>query len=329
MACDIIKTLNSSPEPSYAKARAVRGRIWGKQVFIRGIIEFSNHCAQNCLYCGLRRDNQGLTRYRLNFDEIMRQARLIKGLGIGTVVLQSGEDLNFSREFISSLIKEIKNTLGLAITLSVGERPQSHLKSWLKAGAERYLLKMETFNQPLYEQMRPGCRPATRLGALRHLQDMGYETGTGLINGLPGQNAHLLAEDLQKLADLKLDMTSISPFCPHPATPLAGARPGTVEENLLALSIARITNPTTHIPATSALCLYGDNVRNQALSIADVLMFSFTPKDVRGAYNIYPGKNSSPLSPSVRAAAIMRELKDHGFTIASGPGPAWRKENLK
>ncbi len=320
--------LNMPPAALLAEAQALREQVWGKQVLVRGIVEFSNHCQQNCLYCGLRRDNRGLARYRLSVEEIVEQARLIKVMDIGTVVLQSGEDPAYDEAAICDIIKRIKDELGLAVTLSLGERQPGELKSWRAAGADRYLLKVETFAQPNYQWLRPGCSLEQRLSLIKNLQDLGYETGSGLISGLPWQNLRALGQDLAKLNQLKLNMISISPFCPHPQTPLAEYMAASAQENLLALAVARIANPKSNIPITSALALYGDDIRNQALSqTANVIMFSFTPEPVRSAYNIYPGKNLSPLSPHVRARAICNALKEKGFELPGGPGNALNLEH--
>ena len=319
VASDKIRTLLDLSTIELApRARALRHQVWQKRVFVRGIIEFSNYCQQNCLYCGLRRDNVPLSRYRLSRREIMNQARLIKKLSIGTVVLQAGEDLYYDETFVSDLIKTIKDELGLAITLSLGERSPRELQCWRQAGADRYLLKIETFALSLYRKLRPGCSLEQRLASIKLLQDLGYETGSGLITGLPGQNQAILAEDLAALAALDLDMISLSPFCPHPQTPLGQCTPNSVEENLKAMSITRIYNPRSHIPVTSALSLHGDGIRSQALAnAADVIMFSFTPVAVRASYNIYPGKNMSDSSPEARAAAIMNGLRRDGFDLSS------------
>lgn len=307
------------------QARAVREQVWGKQVFTRGIVEFSNHCQQNCLYCGLRRDNTALTRYRLSQQQIMQAAHSIKKLGMGTVVLQSGEDPAYDQQCIAQLIRRIKDELGLAVTLSLGERPAADIKAWKQAGADRYLLKMETFTQPLYSRLRPGCQLEQRLNCLQDICQAGYESGSGLITGLPWQTRAQMQEDLETLAAMKLDMVSLSPFSPHPQTPLARYLPDQATNNLQALAFIRCHNPTSHIPVSSALALYGQEVKLEALTnVCDVIMLSLTPADVRSAYNIYPGKNLSPLRPYVRAREILNDLRKHGFELPNSPGSAWR-----
>lgn len=308
----------------WEEACALRRRHWGRAVFLRGIVEFSNHCRQNCLYCGLRRDNGRLTRYRLSAEAIIAQAGVVAELGFGTLVLQSGEDPALDAVAFARLIRTIKDDLGLAVTLSLGERPEAEYTLWRKAGADRYLLKMETFQADLYTRLRPGKRLAERLRAYQTLADLGYETGTGLIGGLPGSTPETLAQDMEQLAGLHPDMLSISPFVPHPDTPLGQEPPFGVEESLRLTALSRLLVPAAHIPVTSALGLHGDAVRLKALAVADVLMPSLTPEQVRASYNIYPGKNESPQSPKARAAALRDLLLSQGFELPNGPGGAWR-----
>lgn len=308
----------------WEEAGALRRQYWGQTVFLRGIVEFSNHCKQNCLYCGLRRDNTALVRYRMDSDAVFRSARSVKSLGFGTVVLQSGEDPAWPAEDMADLVRRIKSELQLAVTLSLGEREESDYRLWREAGADRYLLKLETLDPSLYSLLRPGRQLEERLEALQRLQGLGYETGTGLIAGLPGENASGLENSIAALAEYAPDMVSISPFTPHPATPF-GRHPGFgVPETLHCMALARIHMPESHIPVTSALGLHGDAVRLTALQVGNVLMPSLTPEDLREAYAIYEGKNVQNKMPEVRAAHMRDMLLEAGFTIGSGPGEAWR-----
>jgi len=310
----------------WSQARALREQHWGTAVFLRGIIEFSNHCRQNCLYCGLRRDNANIARYRLTPEAIVAAAADIAALGIGTIVLQSGEDQYYNGPALAAVIRAVKKRYGLAVTLSVGERDFADYALWREAGANRYLLKVETFDQGLHEHLRPGCSLSSRLCAYEHLAALDYETGTGLIAGLPGETPELAERDMAELARLQADMISISPFTPHPDTPL-GAYPACPPETVLRrMALARIAMPTAHIPVTSALGLHGDALRLRGLEVGDVLMPSFTPEDVRAAYAIYPGKNAAAAPPPERAAAMKAMLLEHGFSLPSGPGAAWRKK---
>ena len=195
---------------------------------------------------------------------------------------------------------------------------------WRKAGADRYLLKMETFDRDAHADLRPGKSVADRLCAYQTLRDLDYEAGSGLIGGLPGETPERLLRDLEQLADLKPDMLSISPFIPHPKTPLAHHPALEAEAALRLMAIARLMVPFAHIPVTSALSLRGDEIRGKALEVGDVLMPSLTPERVREQYNIYPGKNLSSLEPQGRATAMRDSLHTYGFETPPGPGSAWR-----
>jgi len=316
-------------ERAWRQACALRRRYWGDAVFLRGIIEFSNYCKQNCMYCGLRRDNAKLSRYRLAPEAILAAAADIAALGIGTVVLQSGEDPYYNGLVLAEIVSAVKQRFGLAVTLSVGERDSADYALWREAGADRYLLKMETFDESLHARLRPGCSLAARLRAFEHLVSLEYETGTGLIVGLPGETPESAQKDMNELVRTRADMVSISPFTPHPDTPL-GAHPACLPETALhCMALARIAAPSAHIPVTSALGLHGDALRLRGLEVGDVLMPSFTPEKVRASYAVYPGKNASAVAPSERAAAMKSMLLEHGFSLPSGAGAAWRKSGQR
>ena len=312
-------------QAEFDEACLLRRKYWGRKVFLRAIVEFSNHCSQNCLYCGLRRDNPGIKRYRLEYEQIYACAVLAKRLEMGTVVLQSGEDQWYSGQALADLIFRIKSELGLAVTLSLGERKRAEYALWREAGADRYLLKMETWDAKTYARLRPGRKLEERLESYMALAELGYETGSGIIAGLPGDTEDSLRQTCLRLAALKPDMLSISPFVPHPASPLR-EHPGLdAETTLQVMALARIAAPTAHIPVTSALGLQGDVVRLRALEVGDVLMPSLTPAKVREDYAIYAGKNRQAAMPEERAAAMRGLVLEAGFTLPSGAGSAWRK----
>lgn len=311
----------------WQKAVALRQQTWGNAVFLRGIVEFSNHCEQNCLYCGLRRDNLRVRRYRMDAAQIMQAAKQVRDLGIGTLVLQSGEDRHYSGNAVARLVERVSTELGLAVTLSLGERSRQDFAAWRTAGAARYLLKAETFDEQVYARLRPGKTLAQRLRAYEQLAGLGYECGSGLIGGLPGETVEQNCRNLEQLAALQADMLSISPFIPHPDTPLKCQPAQTTENSLRLMALARVLVPRAHMPVTSALGLQGDAVRLKALEIADVLMPSLTPQTVRGDYAIYPGKNASDQMPPERARAMQSMLRSHGFCLPAGPGGAWRLEH--
>ena len=311
-------------QAEFDEACLLRRTYWGRKVFLRAIVEFSNHCGQNCLYCGLRRDNLALKRYRLDYEQIYACAVTAKRLGMGTVVLQSGEDLWYSGQALADLIVRIKSELGLAVTLSLGERKRAEYALWRAAGADRYLLKIETWDAQTYAWLRPGKKLEERLQNFMILEELGYETGSGIIAGLPGDTEDSLRQACQRLATLKPDMLSISPFVPHPASPLRGHPGFSAGATLQLMAFARILMPTVHMPVTSALGLQGDAVRLRALEVGDVLMPSLTPAEVREDYAIYAGKNQQTAMPEERAAALRALLLEAGFTLPSDAGGAWR-----
>jgi biotin synthase len=276
----------------FATADRVRRKFVGNDVHLRGILEFSNTCVQNCRYCGLRRDNRTLSRYRMNRVEIVEAAQEAKSRGLKTLVLQSGEDPWYTRKGISGLIREIKDSTGLTITLSLGERPHADYEEWRKAGADRYLLKQETASPRLFRRLRPGRRLKDRLNCLRVLKGLGYEVGSGNIVGLPGQAGRDLAKDIQVFLEYNFDMIGIGPFIPHPQTPLREARPGDLCGTLKVLAVTRIVTRNTNLPATTATgVLNPDGRRKALLAGANVIMPDITPRIYRLHYQLYPGKS--------------------------------------
>ena len=289
----------------YLAADRVRKQQIGNDVFLRGIIEFSNFCERNCLYCGLRKGNKKLSRYRMSDDEIIATAKQINKTGISTVVLQSGEDSFYRVEIICNLIERIQKETNLIITLSIGERPLDDYKAFQQAGANRYLLKHETSSPDLYKYLRPGCELDKRIQCLRTIKHLGFETGTGNMVGLPGQTLEILADDLLVMKILDADMLGIGPFISHPDTPLAGIENDDIELTLRVLAIARLLTRNTNIPATTALATLHPQGRLLALQAgANVVMPDFTPEIYKSRYDIYPGKTDTG-----SAEEIIEELK--------------------
>jgi len=279
-----------SPE-LFAAADKVRKEQVGDEIFLRGIIEFSNHCERNCLYCGLRKGNFKLSRYRMSEDEIIATAEQIKKTGVPTVVLQSGEDSFYSQDIVCRLIERIRKETDLIITLSIGERALNDYNAFQQAGANRYLLKHETASAELYKYLRPGCEWENRMQCLRRLKELGFETGTGNMVGLPGQTPEILADDLLVMKLLDADMLGIGPFIAHPDTPLAGIDNDDIELTLLVLALARLITRNTNIPATTALATLHPQGRLLALQAgANVVMPDFTPEIYKTRYDIYPGR---------------------------------------
>lgn len=289
----------------FAAADRIRKDQVGDEIFLRGIIEFSNYCERNCLYCGLRQGNQKLSRYRMTEDEIIAAARQIKKMRIPTVVLQSGEDSFFSTEIICNLISRIRAETGLIITLSIGERHLADYQEFGKAGANRYLLKHETASKDIFNYLRPGCKLENRLQCIFNLKKLGFETGTGNMVGLPGQTPEILADDLILMKKLDADMLGIGPFIAHHDTPLAGLDNDALDLTLRVIACARLITRNTNIPATTALSTLHPQGRILALKAgANVVMPDFTPAIYKSRYNIYPGK-----ADSESAAEIMAKLE--------------------
>jgi biotin synthase len=303
-----------SPE-LFSAADKVRKEQVGDEIFLRGIIEFSNHCERNCLYCGLRKGNSQLSRYRMTEDEIIATAEQIKNTGVPTVVLQSGEDSFFSQDIVCHLIERIRKETDVIITLSIGELALNDYKAFQQAGANRYLLKHETASVELYKYLRPGCEWEKRLQCLRRLKELGFETGTGNMVGLPGQTPEILADDLLVMKYLDADMLGIGPFIAHPDTPLAGIDNDDIELTLRVLALARLITSNTNIPATTALATLHPQGRLQALQAgANVVMPDFTPEIYKTRYDIYPGRKDVGSAVEI-ISRLKKDFQSIGRTI--------------
>lgn len=326
---DIATLLSARGDQVAALFRAadhVRRAGVGDAVHLRAIIEFSNHCRNNCLYCGLRRDNGSLSRYRLAEKEIMSSVEKAAAMGFRTVVLQSGEDPLYSGSYIAGLVERIKRRHGLAVTLSLGERSREEYRIWREAGADRYLLKHETADEKLYQYLKPESSLQGRLQCLYWLKELGYQTGSGSMVGLPGQNLETLADDIIFMRRLGIEMAGIGPFLPHPATPLKNAEAGGLELTLKTLAVTRLCLPHAHLPATTALGTLAPNGRRLALNCgANVIMPNLTPLEVRNKYLIYPQKADiieEPEQALDKIKALLAELtrpaaRDYGHAIKS------------
>ncbi len=271
-------------------ASRVRDIHSGKRMVVRGLVEFSSYCGNTCLYCGLNRDNPKAERYRLTAEEIVSSAALVNGAGIRTIVLQSGED-GYDATVLSGAIRAIKERYDMAITLSVGERSREDYAMWREAGADRYLLRVESIDDGLYRSLHRGRELATRLRCLEDLRELGYQVGSGVMVGPPGQTLAHLARDIRFLTEREFDMIGVGPFIPHPDTPFAGAKAGGVPLTLRVVALLRIVTRNAWLPATTALGSMDRDYRIDALKAgANVLMPNFSPADVKKKYEIYPGK---------------------------------------
>ena len=274
----------------FARADKVRQQFVGDNVLLRGLIEFSNICRNNCCYCGIRKDNKRLKRYRMTPEQIVETAKRAVDMGFQTVVLQSGEDMWFNAQRLSAIISEIKK-LNVVVTLSIGERSFAEYKAFREAGADRYLLRIETTDKDLYHRLDPGMSWQQRYECLLMIKELGYEVGSGMMVGLPGQSLESVADDLLFLKDLPVDMAGIGPFIPHPETPLAQEKGGTLSLALRTMAVMRLLLPKINIPATTAMEALDPQGRLLALQAgANVVMPNVNEGEFRRLYELYPGK---------------------------------------
>lgn len=301
-------------------ADRVRKKYVGDEVHLRGLIEFSNYCKQNCLYCGLRRDNKQIKRYRLSEEEIIEFARHASELGYKTVVMQSGEDAYFTAERMARIISEIKK-FDLAVTLSIGEKTFEEYKAYKVAGANRFLIRIETTDKKLYEKLDPDMDWNNRLKCLEDLKSLGYEVGSGCLVGIPEQTLESLADDILFFKKINADMIGIGPFIPNENTPLSAAEGGSFELALKVMAITRLLLPDINIPATTAMETLNPQGRLIALqSGANVVMPNVTQGEARKLYEIYPGKICVNDTPDKCRGCISGKISSIGRSISKDYG---------
>lgn len=296
---------------------------FGKGVYIRGLIEISSYCKNNCHYCGLRCSNKNADRYRLTKEEVVRCCEHGAGLGFSTFVLQGGEDPGQNDTWITELTAEIRKRFpDKAITLSVGERSHEAYRAFRMAGADRYLLRHETRNEEHYSLLHPtNMSAANRRRCLAELKELGFQTGTGMMIGSPGQSALHLAEDLMFIDELQPEMIGIGPFIPAKDTPFGKHPAGSVETTLLLISILRLRHPKALIPATTALATLNERGRTNAiLAGANVVMPNLSPAAVRAKYSIYNNKAGIGSESAEGLSRLQEELDAIGYHIDFGRG---------
>ncbi len=296
-------------------ANALRQKHQGNSCCIHGILEFSNRCRNDCLYCGLRCSNSSLPRYRMDIDEIVTAADFaVKELRFKALVLQSGEDLWYDEEKLIEIVGRIREKSPALLILSIGEREPALYERLYKAGARSVLLRFETSNPALYGKMRPGHNPKERLDLINRLHDIGYLIMTGFLIGLPGQTREDLLEDIRLTGSLGTDMFSFGPFIPHPQTPLANSLSPSIDETLDAIARARIMNPESRILVTTSLeTLDKENgLKSGLLSGGNSLMINVTPKKYRRLYDIYPDRAGTDSEIKERIDSIVKLLYSIG-----------------
>ncbi len=306
----------------YQKADSIRQKHMGDEIFLRGIIEFSNYCRKDCFYCGIGRSNSTQERYRISEEEILTTCKQIEAAGQTTVVLQSGEDIQYTKEILGNLITKIKSETTLAITLSVGERDEETYRYWKDRGLDRYLLRFETSDEELFKRCHPDDDLTTRINCLKTIRKVGIQTGSGFLIGLPEETPEQLALDIQFCTDLDLDMIGVGPFIPHEKTEFsATSNPFDKETYFKVISIVRLLNKKSHIPATTAFDTIDPNGRNLLLQRgANVFMPNATPKKYRDKYLLYPGKPCVDESASDCAGCVKGRVAALGRSIGKGPG---------
>ena len=307
----------------FEKARAVREEHYGKSVYLRGLIEFTNHCKNNCYYCGIRCANRNAQRYRLSKNQILECCKEGYALGFRTFVLQGGEDPYYSDEYLEELISEIKNQHpDCAVTLSIGERDKSSYLRLYNAGADRYLLRHETADKEHYRKLHPkNMSFENRMKCLENLREIGYQVGCGMMVGSPFQTVDMLIEDLRFLQSFKPEMVGIGPFIPHHDTRFANEKSGSVELTLRLLSVIRLILPEVLLPSTTALGTLDAFGREKGLLAgANVVMPNLSPSNVRKKYLLYDNKICTGEESAACISCMQRRVNSVGYKIVTARG---------
>ena len=296
---------------------------FGNKIYIRGLIEISNCCRNNCYYCGIRKGNPNIERYRLSRESILNCCKQGYELGFRTFVLQGGEDPALTNDQIEMTVARIRQEYpDCAITLSLGEKSREAYERFFRAGANRYLLRHETYNESHYRQLHPAeMSSKQRLQCLADLKDIGYQTGTGIMVGSPGQTVEHIIEDILFIEKLQPEMIGIGPFLPHHDTPFTQYPSGTVERTILLLSIFRLMHPSALIPATTALAtLIPDGRERGILAGANVVMPNLSPREERRKYELYNDKASLGAESAEGLATLQKQLNTIGYEISTERG---------
>lgn len=321
-------TLIRDPTPSvsnylFERAREIRHRHYGHDVYIRGLIEFTNYCKNDCFYCGIRKSNTKANRYRLSVDQILECCRNGHELGFRTFVLQGGEDGHYTQAMLEDMVSSIKEQFpDCAITLSIGERSRESYQRLFDAGADRYLLRHETYDDGHYQMLHPKCLSAARRRqCLWDLKEIGYEVGTGFMVGSPFQTPENLADDMLFLKKLNPQMVGIGPFIPHHETPFAKSPAGTMELTLFMLGLIRLMLPKALIPSTTALGTIAPDGREKGiLAGANVVMPNLSPTEVRKDYLLYDNKICTGDEAAECRCCMERRMNSIGYHVAVARG---------
>lgn len=300
----------------YKKADETRRRVYGGEVYLRGLIEFTNHCKNDCFYCGIRASNKGCQRFRLNKEQILSCCDEGNSLGFSTFVLQGGEDFFYTDDFYCDLIREIKKRYPrCAVTLSIGERKAESYQRFFEAGADRYLLRHETAGKEHYEKLHPASMSfENRIACLLKLREIGFQTGAGMMIGSPYQTLENIAGDLMFLQNFRPHMVGIGPFIPHHETPFKDFKVGTLRDTLVALALTRLMLPEVLLPATTALGSLCKDGRVKGLKAgANVVMPNLSPTENRKQYDLYDNKLSTGSESAEGLELLKSEIKSAGY----------------
>lgn len=313
-----------------ALAKRIREEHFGNQIYVRGLIEFTNYCKNDCYYCGIRRSNPNAERYRLTMEQILECTDIGYELGFRTFVLQGGEDGYYTDERLEEIIKAIKEKHpDCALTLSLGERSRKSYELFYQAGADRYLLRHETADANHYQRLHPEeMSYQHRMNCLKELKDIGYQVGCGFMVGSPGQTEETLAEDMLFIQEFQPHMVGIGPFVPHHETPFGREPGGTVEDTLYLLSLIRILKPTVLLPATTALGTIDPRGREKGiLAGANVVMPNLSPTNVRKKYELYDNKICTGDEAAECRSCLSNRMKTIGCELVThrGDAPGWNR----
>lgn len=313
-----------------ALAKRIREEHFGNQIYVRGLIEFTNYCKNDCYYCGIRRSNPNAERYRLTMEQILECTHTGYELGFRTFVLQGGEDGYYTDERLEEIIKAIKEKHpDCALTLSLGERSRKSYELFYQAGADRYLLRHETADAGHYQRLHPEeMSYEHRMNCLKELKAIGYQVGCGFMVGSPGQTEETLAEDMLFIQEFQPHMVGIGPFVPHHETPFGKEPGGSVEDTLYLLSLIRILEPTVLLPATTALGTIDPRGREKGiLAGANVVMPNLSPTNVRKKYELYDNKICTGDEAAECRSCLSNRMKTIGCELVThrGDAPGWNR----
>lgn len=320
-----LKDNSAQEEYLFKQADKKRREIYGTNIFIRGLIEISNYCKNNCLYCGIRCSNLNVERYRLSKEEILECAKYGYSLGFRTFVMQGGEDLHYSDNEICEIVSQIKKQYpDCAVTLSLGEKDKSTYQAYFDAGADRYLLRHETAIEEHYKLLHPAAmKLSKRKQCLFDLKEIGFQVGSGFMVGSPFQTTDNIVADLRFLQELQPEMIGIGPFIPHKETPFKDKQQGDLHKTLRLVAILRLLFPNSLIPSTTALGSIAENGRELGLQVgANVVMPNLSPSDVRKLYNLYNNKAFVGKEAVEGLSDLKNQVERLGYQIVHQRGDA-------